>query len=88
MRPLVLFFIAVIAASPATAGEMPEGFVYLRDVDPTILQDMRYASDAQLHRPCRSWLRRTGVRAGQASRRSAEGGAGGAPREAACAQSL
>jgi D-alanyl-D-alanine dipeptidase len=25
------------------AGEMPEDFVYLRDIDPTILQDMRYA---------------------------------------------
>ena len=45
MRPLVLFFLAVIAASPAKAREMPKGFVYLRDVDPTILQDMRYASE-------------------------------------------
>jgi zinc D-Ala-D-Ala dipeptidase len=42
MRRLVVFLIAV-AATPAPAGEMPDGFVYLRDVDPTILQDMRYA---------------------------------------------
>jgi len=28
------------------AGEMPQGFVYLRDVDPTIQQDMRYAGAA------------------------------------------
>ncbi len=28
------------------AGEMPQGFVYLRDVDPSIQQDMRYAGAA------------------------------------------
>ncbi len=32
-----------LAASAAGASEMPENFVYLRDVDPTIQQDMRYA---------------------------------------------
>jgi D-alanyl-D-alanine dipeptidase len=30
--------------SPAMAGRLPPGFVYLRDVAPTIAQDMRYAS--------------------------------------------
>ena len=35
---------ALSSAAPAFAGEgMPEGFVYLRDIDPTIQQDMRYA---------------------------------------------
>ncbi|MGH6866000.1 MAG: M15 family metallopeptidase [Methyloceanibacter sp.] len=34
---------AVVLAAPALASEMPEGFVYLRDVDPTIQQDIRYA---------------------------------------------
>lgn len=35
---------ALIAAAPALAGDaMPGDFVYLRDVDPTIEQDMRYA---------------------------------------------
>ena len=29
---------------PSRAGDLPEGFVYLRDTDPTILQDMRYAT--------------------------------------------
>lgn len=29
--------------TPASANEMPDSFVYLRDVDPTIEQDMRYA---------------------------------------------
>lgn len=28
---------------PSSAGEMPQDFVYLRDIDPTIQQDMRYA---------------------------------------------
>ena len=43
MRRLVLLLIAAIAATPCAAEEMANGFVYLRDVDPTILQDMRYA---------------------------------------------
>jgi D-alanyl-D-alanine dipeptidase len=34
---------SVFSAAPAFAGDaMPEGFVYLRDIDPTIQQDMRY----------------------------------------------
>ena len=32
-----------LGARSATAGELPGGFVYLRDIDPTILQDIRYA---------------------------------------------
>jgi D-alanyl-D-alanine dipeptidase len=31
------------AGAPAFAAEMPKDFVYLRDIDATILQDMRYA---------------------------------------------
>jgi zinc D-Ala-D-Ala dipeptidase len=31
------------AGAHALAGEIPQDFVYLRDIDPTILQDMRYA---------------------------------------------
>ena len=39
-----LVVLAVFSAAPAFAGDvMPEGFVYLRDIDPTIQQDMRYA---------------------------------------------
>jgi D-alanyl-D-alanine dipeptidase len=34
----------VVAATTAQAQKLPDGFVYLRDVDPTIAQDMRYAS--------------------------------------------
>jgi zinc D-Ala-D-Ala dipeptidase len=33
----------LLAASPGRAGEMPSRFVYLRDIDPTITQEMRYA---------------------------------------------
>jgi D-alanyl-D-alanine dipeptidase len=33
----------VAIAAPSRAGEMPKDFVYLRDIDPSIQQDMRYA---------------------------------------------
>jgi len=34
---------AAFSNSPLSAAEMPDDFVYLRDIDPTIQQDMRYA---------------------------------------------
>jgi D-alanyl-D-alanine dipeptidase len=50
MRPPLSFSLACLAAvalssagAPAFAAEMPNDFVYLRDIDPNILQDMRYA---------------------------------------------
>src|SRR5262245_43297439 len=50
MRPPLAFShacLAAVALSSASAhvfaAEMPKDFVYLRDIDPTILQDMRYA---------------------------------------------
>ncbi len=39
----VLAGLLSLVAFGAGAAEMPEDFVYLRDIDPTILQDMRYA---------------------------------------------
>jgi zinc D-Ala-D-Ala dipeptidase len=39
-----LFLALCFASSASGAGEMPNRFVYLRDVDATILQDMRYAT--------------------------------------------
>jgi zinc D-Ala-D-Ala dipeptidase len=39
----VIAMVAIVAAPPSHAGDLPKGFVYLRDIDPTILQDMRYA---------------------------------------------
>jgi D-alanyl-D-alanine dipeptidase len=35
---------ATSRAEPARASMLPGGFVYLRDVDPTIIQDIRYAT--------------------------------------------
>jgi D-alanyl-D-alanine dipeptidase len=42
---VLALLIALLSGFPASAEEMPEGFVYLRDIDPTILQDMRYAGE-------------------------------------------
>jgi len=34
-----------LSATTASANQLPNGFVYLKDIDPTIIQDMRYATD-------------------------------------------
>src|SRR5437879_4163652 len=42
-----LFLTAIVAIATATsahAQSLPGGFVYLRDIDPTIIQDIRYAT--------------------------------------------
>jgi zinc D-Ala-D-Ala dipeptidase len=45
----LLVAIAVgLAAAQGSAAELPGDFVYLRDIDPTILQDMRYAGSNNL----------------------------------------
>src|SRR5712671_7141626 len=43
---------------PALAGSaLPKGFVYLRDIDPTIVQDIRYAGSHNfVGRPIRGYL--------------------------------
>ncbi len=38
------FLAFLFLVTPALARELPGGFVYLRDVDPSIAQDMRYAT--------------------------------------------
>jgi D-alanyl-D-alanine dipeptidase len=39
-----LALISIVLTCPAVAGSaLPQGFVYLRDMDPTIVQDIRYA---------------------------------------------
>ena len=49
--PLILLMVlppmfgAMFQPSPADAEEMPAGFVYLSDVDPTIIQDIRYGGE-------------------------------------------
>ena len=44
MKAIVIAIVAAICASEASAQALPGGFVYLRDVDPTIIQDIRYAT--------------------------------------------
>src|SRR5579864_9296502 len=43
----IVFFLpaVLLAVLPADAAGLPPGFVYLRDIDPSIAQDMRYAGD-------------------------------------------
>ncbi len=43
--PILSAVILLALASPAAAQKVPAGFVYLRDVDATIAQDIRYATD-------------------------------------------
>jgi D-alanyl-D-alanine dipeptidase len=42
-RGLPLLLALATLSAPAAAGSLPKNFVYLRDVDPGIAQDMRYA---------------------------------------------
>jgi zinc D-Ala-D-Ala dipeptidase len=49
-------FAILLAALPAHAGDLPQNFVRLADIDPTIRQDMRYAGSANfLGRPARGY---------------------------------
>jgi zinc D-Ala-D-Ala dipeptidase len=43
VKAIVIALAVAAFASPATAQSLPGGFVYLHDIDPTILQDIRYA---------------------------------------------
>jgi D-alanyl-D-alanine dipeptidase len=53
----IVVTLAIIACSvPAHAQTLPGGFVFLRDVDPTIIQDIRYAgSNNFIGRPLRGY---------------------------------
>ena len=53
-----LGLIVLLLPAPALAGSaLPSGFVYLRDVDPTIVQDIRYAGSHNLvGRPIAGYL--------------------------------
>ena len=64
------------ATHPSSAGEMPKDFVYLRDIDPTIQQDMRYAGSGNFTGAQVNGYRRRRMRAGAPGRGSAEGGPG------------
>jgi len=43
VKPCVIALIAIAVLSPARAQTLPGGFVFLRDIDPGIPEDMRYA---------------------------------------------
>ena len=43
MKAIVIALVVAASASAATAQTLPGGFVFLRDIDPSILQDIRYA---------------------------------------------
>jgi D-alanyl-D-alanine dipeptidase len=43
VKTTVIALAVAASASPASAQPLPGGFVYLRDIDPSILQDIRYA---------------------------------------------
>jgi D-alanyl-D-alanine dipeptidase len=53
-----LVLIMMLLPAPASAGSaLPKGFVYLRDIDPTIVQDIRYAGSHNfVGRPIRGYL--------------------------------
>jgi D-alanyl-D-alanine dipeptidase len=53
-----LALMIMMLPAPALAGSaLPKGFVYLRDIDPTIVQDIRYAGSHNfVGRPIRGYL--------------------------------
>lgn len=58
-RSIRAFVILALLLLPiaASAGALPRGFVYLRDVDPTIVQDIRYAGSHNfVGRPIKGYL--------------------------------
>jgi zinc D-Ala-D-Ala dipeptidase len=56
VKTIVIALAAVAMASSASAQGLPGGFVFLRDIDPTIIQDIRYAGSNNLvGRPLRGY---------------------------------
>jgi zinc D-Ala-D-Ala dipeptidase len=49
--------LSLLLPAPTLAVDLPRGFVYLRDIDPTIVQDMRYAGSHNfVGRPIKGYL--------------------------------
>src|SRR5690349_25166562 len=44
VKTIAIVLAATVVISKAHAQTLPGGFVYLRDIDPTIIQDIRYAT--------------------------------------------
>jgi D-alanyl-D-alanine dipeptidase len=56
MKAGLFALLAAALATSAYAQALPGGFVYLRDIDPTIIQDIRYASSNNfIGRPMRGY---------------------------------
>jgi zinc D-Ala-D-Ala dipeptidase len=56
VKVIVIVLVVVASASPATAETLPGNFVFLRDIDPSIIQDIRYAgSNNFVGRPLRGY---------------------------------
>ena len=56
LRHVTSLFIFPLLTLPALAADLPAGFVRLKDIDPTIRQDMRYAGSANfLGRPAKGY---------------------------------
>src|SRR5437868_15382257 len=56
VKAIVIALAAAAGASQASAQGLPGGFAYLRDIDPTIIQDIRYAgSNNFVGRPLRGY---------------------------------
>src|SRR5260221_13845347 len=56
VKTIVTAIVAAATISQAAAQTLPGGFVYLRDIDPTIIQDIRYATSNNLvGRPMRGY---------------------------------
>jgi D-alanyl-D-alanine dipeptidase len=57
MRAGLLLMITMFSAPALAGAALPRGFVYLRDIDPTIVQDIRYAGSHNfIGRPIRGYL--------------------------------
>jgi zinc D-Ala-D-Ala dipeptidase len=57
IRACVALIIALLPASAPAGSALPKGFVYLRDIDPSIVQDIRYAGFHNfVGRPIRGYL--------------------------------
>ena len=57
MRAGLVSIILMLPALALAGSALPRGFVYLRDIDPTIVQDIRYAGSHNfVGRPIRGYL--------------------------------
>jgi zinc D-Ala-D-Ala dipeptidase len=54
---LLVLIVWLLSAQASAASALPRGFVYLRDIDPTIVQDIRYAGAHNfVGRPVKGYL--------------------------------